>query len=65
MKRPTRIFITIDADNAAFDYAPASEVARILRKLANDFEAGGKPLAGWPLRDGNGNTCGAVTIMPL
>lgn len=35
------ITITIETDNAAFEDYPASEVARILRKLADDIERDG------------------------
>jgi len=43
-------------DGAAFDGQPGVEVARILRKLADAVEQGGKHSR--VLRDANGNTCG-------
>lgn len=55
-----RITITIDTSNAAFDDAPASEVARILTDLAKVFARAGFPPS--VLRDDNGNTCGSVRI---
>lgn len=54
------ITIRIQTGNAAFEDAPASEVARILRELADGFEHDGIPAQ--TLRDVNGNTCGTVTI---
>jgi len=55
-----QITITLKTGNAAFEETPATEVARILRKLADDFEALGEPSP--VLRDANGNACGAVQI---
>lgn len=48
--------ITIRTDNAAFEDSPETEVARILRKLADDIEARG--LDSYTLRDINGNRVG-------
>lgn len=56
-----RITITIETGNAAFEDAPASEVARILRGLAERFEDAGD-LDGCPVRDINGNTVGTVKV---
>ena len=57
--------IEIDDSNTAFDNdAPASEMARILRNLAQTFEDEGGPdceYTSQPLRDINGNTVGFVT----
>lgn len=55
-----QITITIETSNAAFDDAPASEVARILRFLAHRFEQDG--LVDRKLYDDNGNACGNVAI---
>lgn len=52
--------VTIRTDNAAFegqDYG--HEIARILRSLASDLEAGHR--GGQSLRDINGNTVGAAS----
>ena len=55
------IQITIKTGNAAFDDYPASEVARILRKLATDFEDLGMPHE-QTMRDTNGNIVGGIII---
>jgi len=55
-----RIVITIKTGNAAFEESRAAETARILRDLADRFEAYG--LCDPKLRDINGNTCGQVEI---
>jgi len=55
-----RITIEIETVNAAFDDEPASEIARILRDLAEQFESFGLPHS--KLRDVNGNVCGRVEI---
>ena len=52
--------ITINMDNAAFDETPASELGRILRRLAADIEAG--ELVPIILRDINGNRVGSFTL---
>jgi hypothetical protein len=49
--------ITINTDNAAFEDDMRGELARILRKLAKDFEQGNNPTT---IRDINGNTVGTV-----
>lgn len=54
------ISIRIETGNAAFEEHPAHEIARILRKLAAQFELDGLPPAN--LRDLNGNVCGTVYI---
>ena len=51
------IHINIETGNAAFEDAPASEIARILRKLADQFEDG---QFSQTIRDVNGNRCGEV-----
>ena len=48
--------IHMDCSNAAFDDAPASEVARILRDLATRIEQEGPAYV--VLRDANGNRVG-------
>ncbi len=55
--------LTIEIFNSgeAFDTAPA-EISRILRELAQRFDAGNPPEV---LRDYNGNTCGAVYFDPM
>ena len=54
------IRINIDTANAAFEDSPTGEIARILRKLADDFEQFGLPDG--PLHDVNGNYCGEVIV---
>ncbi len=50
--------IVIETSNAAFDDEPASEIARILRAMADRIEETGiLPLP----RDINGNRCGSVS----
>ena len=54
-----RITITFETGNAAFDDAPASEIAAILRRLADAIEeTGDLPNP----RDTNGNRVGTSTI---
>lgn len=55
------ITIKIETGNAAFEESPTGEIARILRKLAQEFEESGIP--GHYLRDINGNACGTVQIL--
>lgn len=55
-----QVLITIDTENDAFEDAPASEVARILRAAADRIEQEGD--GDFPLMDINGNTVGAVKI---
>ncbi len=55
------IRINIETGNAAFESEPATEVARILRQLADRLEEGRHVQA---LRDINGNLCGEVIITP-
>lgn len=56
-------FITIKfgTGNAAFDESPVTEIARILRKIADDFEQNGIPVS--TIRDINGNFVGEVQIL--
>jgi hypothetical protein len=60
------IEIRIETGNAAFEDEPATEIARILRELADAFERDGGPVdarsGGATLRDVNGNTVGGVRI---
>jgi len=55
-----RITITIDTGNAAFDDTPATEIGRILREIAENFESFG--VGGGDILDVNGNVCGNVNI---
>lgn len=67
-----RVTITIDTDNAAFEDSLGYEVARVLRKLADTFNAHSAlldvdgehlhELDGHKLRDINGNTVGSVKV---
>ena len=52
--------ITVNMDNAAFDGRPASQLARILRKLAKRIEDTGCDYA--PIMDENGNKVGEFII---
>ncbi len=52
--------ITVTMENAAFEDAPASELARILRELANKIERNGPDAC--KLRDINGNTVGKFVV---
>ena len=54
-----RITIVIETGNAAFNDAPASELANTLRKMADRMEVGGfLPLP----KDSNGNVIGSVKV---
>lgn len=55
------ITIKIRMDNAAFEYDPAFEVARILHEFADDLTEG-FPANEYKLHDVNGNTCGSVKL---
>ena len=58
-----RVNIRIETSNAAFEEKPLYEVARILRRLADDLTT-----HGWEpgnLRDLNGNTVGYISIFDL
>jgi hypothetical protein len=57
-----KLKITIEMDNAAFEDAPATEAARILRGLANDIEDGVIVGDNYRLGDINGNKVGAATV---
>jgi hypothetical protein len=52
--------ITVNMDNAAFEGSPATELARILRKLAKRIEDTGCDYA--PIMDENGNKVGELNI---
>jgi hypothetical protein len=61
--------IVIRDDTTAMQNAPATQMGRVLRRLASDFEMYGGPLATdgnltgtWPLRDSAGEQVGAVTL---
>ena len=54
--------IEVEMNNAAFGDAPTLELARILRKLADDIEQS-RELRDLPLlRDINGNTVGWIDV---
>jgi hypothetical protein len=55
-----KIIITIETVNAAFEENGIGEVARILRKLADDMEY--CESAKMPVFDINGNSCGKVEV---
>jgi hypothetical protein len=55
-----RLTIVLNLENAAFEDAPMSEAARILRKLADDMEECGP--SNYRLRDLNGNTVGTASF---
>ena len=57
----SQITITIDIDNAAFEEAGGSEVARILRELADQYDSEGFHIFE-TLRDANGNRVGKVEL---
>lgn len=51
--------IVIETKGAAFEESPASEIARILREMADRIESHGiLPVP----RDVNGNICGSVSV---
>ena len=54
--------IVIETSGAAFEDAPAYEIARILREMAERIEYHG--ILSVP-RDINGNKCGSVTIVQI
>ena len=59
------VTIRIDCDNAAFDDYPGEELARILRKLADEIKDDGPHGCYTPsvaLRDANGNTVGEYVV---
>jgi hypothetical protein len=60
MAKFERIALHIETSNAAFEESPTSEIARILRKLADDFENGN--INSWHLIDINGNNVGEMSI---
>lgn len=53
--------IEFETDNAAFDDAPATETARILRQIARDIEQGYN-LGGAAIYDTNGNRIGQWSL---
>jgi hypothetical protein len=54
--------LTLETDNAAFEDAPAEEVARIFEALAARLRAEGSlpSETPWPIRDLNGNRVGSL-----
>lgn len=59
-----RITITLTTENDAFSDEPATEIARILRKLADVIESG-LATDETPLRDINGNRVGVCVIAAM
>lgn len=55
------ITIKFGTGNAAFDESPTNEIARILRKIASDFERYGIPPSS--IHDINGNYIGEIQII--
>ena len=54
-----KLAININSDSSAFDDLPEIELARILRKLANEvenYDSISQP------RDINGNKCGSISL---
>jgi hypothetical protein len=56
-----KLTIELDLDNAAFEDAPMTEAARILRRLATTLESYG-PEHDSRLLDRNGNTVGYAKV---
>ena len=56
-----KVKIEIKTDNAAFEDYTGSEVARILRELADNVD-GESRITPQPLKDSNGNTVGKVEV---
>lgn len=52
--------VKVEMDNAAFEDAPATELGRILRKLADEVENDGASFV--RLMDSNGNKVGTFII---
>lgn len=55
--------IEFETDNDAFEDSLTSEVARILREIANKIE-NGDDLGGGSVKDVNGNTIGSWELTP-
>lgn len=55
------VYIQLHTDTPAMRVAPATEIARILRQLADDFEQDGAPHAN-VLRDSNSEKIGYVRV---
>jgi hypothetical protein len=64
MSRAESFFVTIATDNSAFEGSPESEIARILRALADRLERSCTPERGepWALWDMNGNKVGEADM---
>lgn len=58
MEKTEAFFLSINMGNAAFDDAPITELARILRDLADRLESGDADYDGASILDVNGNTIG-------
>lgn len=60
-----KFFVQMSINNAAFEDSPASEVARILREIADSIEsADSVPEYFRNCRDVNGNTVGTYAAKP-
>ena len=57
-----QLMLTMDMDNAAFGDAPATEAARILRKLARQIQQADDNDGEFVLMDVNGNKVGTAYI---
>jgi hypothetical protein len=58
-----KTIIKVNMDNAAFTDEEGTELARILRKLADNIDGGGlDELSNKLLKDINGNTCGTFKV---
>lgn len=60
-----RITVTIETGTSAFDAAPATEIARMLRAAAGDFERDGGPYGSGSLFDSNGIKAGHVKVQRM
>jgi hypothetical protein len=59
-----KFMVNIHTDNEAFDYDPSQELARLLRKIADELDAGGDYAMFQTIRDINGNDVGAYALKP-
>lgn len=56
--------LQIETGNAAFEFAPQYEIARILRECAREVEMAGPGSSRLSLRDKNGNPVGHWEFKP-
>ena len=57
-----QLMLTMNMDNAAFEKAPATEAARILRELARQILQADDNDGEFALMDANGNKVGTASI---